>query len=183
MSLAWYCLQLEARLVLAAVFALSAAAKLRSATAVADFRRAAAALGGPRLPSDAPAVLAVVVPAGEAALAAALLLTASAAAALACAAVLLTGFAAVLTAALRRGESASCNCFGSSRHPVSRAQVVRNAVLTAVALLGLTGAVMRHGVQSIGLPALLVAVVAAGAAVWVVALWDDLAALFLPVRR
>lgn len=49
---------------------------------------------------------------------------------------LLAGFSAVLAAALRRGVTASCQCFGAGRDAVGRRHVVRNGVLLLGAAAG-----------------------------------------------
>ncbi|MFJ7630082.1 MauE/DoxX family redox-associated membrane protein [Streptomyces sp. NPDC097595] len=179
MSAVWYSAQLEARLVLALVFALSAAAKVRSPRAYGEFREAAVALGGPlvsRVITYGPSSLLAAVPAAEAALAVLLIAPATAAAALLGALALLLLFSLVLARAVRRGAQVACHCFGSSRAPVRGAQLLRNGLLMAMGCLGLAGAyadgAVRHPV-----PVLLVALVAAAALSWVVVLWDDLTEL------
>ncbi|WUW24423.1 hypothetical protein OG521_28145 [Streptomyces sp. NBC_01463] len=180
MSAVWFWAQLEARLVLAMVFALSAAAKVRSPRAYGEFREAAVALGGPlasRVIAFGPSSpLLTAVPAAEGALAVLLLAPATAATALMGALALLLVFSLVLARAVRRGTQVACHCFGSSRAPVRGAQLLRNGVLVVVACLGLAGT-YADGVVRHPAPALLVALVAAAALSWVVVLWDDLTEL------
>jgi hypothetical protein len=115
-----------AALALAAVFVRAAVAKLRDRPATA---KGFAALG-------LPAVAATVVPLAELALAVTLVLVPQWGAVFALA--MLAGFTAFLVLALRSGVHAGCNCFGSARQrPVSLADVVRNAVLAALAVLAL----------------------------------------------
>lgn len=147
-----------AAVLLSAVFAWAALAKaLRRAPTAAAF----AELGVP-----APGVLAVLVPAGEAVVAALLVLRPDVGAALALAA--LAAFTLVVVRALSRGAAGGCGCFGSRRaEPVSPADVVRNGFLAAFAAVA-TGT--NHLVRP-GVPAVLamVAVVAAAAGGQVVA--------------
>ncbi|NUR89819.1 MAG: methylamine utilization protein MauE, partial [Nonomuraea sp.] len=52
------------------------------------------------------------------------------------AAVLTAAFATAILLALRRGSAAVCRCFGVTAAPLSRAQIVRNLLLIAVAVTG-----------------------------------------------
>ncbi|WP_405656475.1 MauE/DoxX family redox-associated membrane protein [Streptomyces sp. RK9] len=56
------------------------------------------------------------------------------------AAALLTAFTVGIAAALRRGATAPCRCFGASSTPLGTPHLVRNAVLCALALAGALGA-------------------------------------------
>ncbi len=114
--------------VLAAVFALAAVAKLRDLNATADGFEA---LG---LPS--PAVFAAVIPLAEVGIVA-LLLIVPAAGAIA-ALVTLAFFTTFLVGRLRAGVRAPCACFGSARAlPLSGADVLRNVLLIGLALASL----------------------------------------------
>ena len=111
-------------LALAFVFALAGMAKLvrRDETAVA--------FEGLGLP--APEAFAIGVPVLELALV--VLLTVVPFVGAAVALVALAAFSGVLLRALRAGVTTGCNCFGSVRAaPISRADLVRNAVLAALA--------------------------------------------------
>lgn len=112
-------------LLLAAAFVRAAATKLaRPQQTEAGFR----ALGVPR-----PRILARAVPAVEL-VAAAALVAAPAVGGIA-AFVLLGAFTVVLVRAVSAGVTAPCTCFGSvSTEPVSRADVLRNALLAAAAV-------------------------------------------------
>lgn len=111
---------------LACVLAAAGGLKLADPVATGD---AYADLGLP-----APRVAAVALPVLEL-LVAALLVAAPVAGALA-ALVLLLGFSAFLAWHLLRGTEAPCNCFGQARaRPISGRDLVRNAVLGAVALV------------------------------------------------
>jgi uncharacterized membrane protein YphA (DoxX/SURF4 family) len=119
---------LVARLVLAAVLAVAALAKIRDAgatrTAITDF-------GGPA--ALAP-ILSVLVPAIELIVAGLLLPVATAAWAAVAAFVLLGFFTVVIALNLSRGRAPACNCFGAfSRQPVGARTLVRNGVLMALA--------------------------------------------------
>lgn len=117
-------LVLLARLGLAAVFAVAAAAKLADRTAFAE------TLERFRLPP----VAAPAVPAAELAAALLLLVPGCARVGAAAALVLLALFTAAIAATLRRGEQPDCGCFGaSSRTPVGPGTIVRNGALAAVA--------------------------------------------------
>lgn len=119
-----------AALVLAAVLAWAAVAKLRTRDATAAaFRR----LGLP-----APGVLAPGVPAAELGVAVGLVVVPGWAAAVALA--LLAAFTTVLVRALREGTGLGCGCFGSTVAPVSPVDLVRNAMLAACAVVALAAA-------------------------------------------
>lgn len=93
-------------------------------------------------------------------------------------AALSTVFAIAIAAAVRRGVTAPCRCFGASRAPLGPVHIVRNALLTAVSALGAIGSIG-------GTPTLAGAAVAAFAGLVLGALTialDDLVNLFRPVR-
>lgn len=118
-----------AALLLAGVFAGAGTAKLRRRAATARTFRAL------RLP--APGALAVAVPAAE--LGTAVLLVVAPVAGGVAALVALAAFTAVLVAALRRGDTVACGCFGSAgTDAVSAAELVRNALLAVAAAAALT---------------------------------------------
>ncbi|MFI0944308.1 MauE/DoxX family redox-associated membrane protein [Streptomyces sp. NPDC021020] len=170
-------LDVEARLVLALVFTVSAASKLRSRAAFAAFTTAVGRLAGVPAAYRRPA--AALLAAGEVLLAAGLLVPATAHLALALAAALLLAFTAALARALRAPEPVACNCFGPSDRPVSAAQLVRNGLLVALAASALAGGPgQAAGPADVGAGPLLVSLLGAVAAAGAVALWDDLAELF-----
>jgi hypothetical protein len=170
---------------LALVFATSAASKLRGRTALAEFTAAVGRLGA--VGADRARVLAVVVAAAEAlvavlfAVAAAVRSRPVAAVAFACSALLLAGFTVAIVAARRRGEAVPCRCFGPSRTPLGPQHVVRNAVLLLAAGIGLAAA----GGASRGAADPAELAVAAGAglvlALLVIAT-DEIVFLFQPAR-
>jgi hypothetical protein len=114
----------------AVVWALAAGGK------VVRHRETVTAFAGLELP--AAGALAVAVPAAELAVAAALLVRPAAGGAAGLC--LLVVFTAVIVRALARGVDTGCGCFGSRRpSPLGPADVVRNGLLAAFALLA-TGA-------------------------------------------
>ena len=115
-------------LLLAGLFVWAGAAKLA--------RPKATAAGFTALGVPAGATVARAVSFVELAVAATLLATPRAGAGVAL--VLLTAFTAFLARAVLSGIRAPCNCFGTGRaDPVSWADVVRNVMLIAVAVVGL----------------------------------------------
>jgi hypothetical protein len=120
---------------LAAVFGWSAVTKLTGRRAFTAFREATARLvPAPRRHTAAAAVAVV---SGEVAAAVALAFPATAPAGLVLALVLLTAFTVAVAAAIRRGSTASCNCFGHSARSVGPHHLVRNGFLLVVAGTGL----------------------------------------------
>ena len=120
--------EFAAAVVLAAVFALAGAAKLRRPSVTA---RSFADLGLP-----APGQLAIAVPVVELALAVGLVVVPPVAAALAL--LLLVAFTAVLVSAIRSGKQVGCGCLGSTRNdPVSAVEIVRNGMLAAAAVVAM----------------------------------------------
>lgn len=147
-------LGMAAAAVLSGTFAWAGAAKLgRTAEVAAGF----AALGL-RLPG----ALARGVPVVELVLAVALL--AAPAAGGAAALGLLAGFSTVLVRALRRGVEVPCACFGQvAGPPLSWFDVVRNALLAALALLALTAGLVPRVPGFVAAAAVLLTTLAAAA--------------------
>jgi hypothetical protein len=132
------------------VFAFSAVAKLAGKGAFAAFRLATARL--------VPAVsglarpLSVAVVGVEVAVAVLLAVPATARTGLVLALVLLSAFTVAITAALRRGETASCNCFGRATTPMGVRHLVRNGLLLTVAGIGLVAGIgARTGAEVPGM--------------------------------
>lgn len=159
---------------LVAVFAWSATTKLAGRGAFAAFRQATARLV-PALRRHA-AGAAVAVVCGELATAVALAIPATVLVGLAFALVLLTAFAVAVATAIRRGSTASCNCFGRSAQPLGTHHLVRNAFLLAVAVGGLVAEV--SGPADADLAGLVLAGAAATALAALVINADALADLF-----
>ena len=163
---------LACRVAVGLVFACSALSKLRGRAAYADFVGSVRALVPAADRGGAP-VLAGVVVAAELAVAAGMLPTAVYRPALVLAGLLLLAFGVALALAIRRRVQVPCRCFGATSEPPGRPQLVRNAGLLAVALLGAVvpaGAVAAGGAVTAGFTGIVVAVLAVGA--------DDLAVLF-----
>lgn len=70
-----------------------------------------------------------------------------------CSIVLLVVFSATLLRVLQRGVRTSCNCFGRSARPVTKYDVLRNAILIGASILGLWAQGVATG-QIVGLAAL-----------------------------
>ncbi len=168
-------LAVVARCLIGVVFVLSAAGKLRSRTAFAEFARSGRALtgallGGRPIGRVAGLWVGAAVVTAEIAVVALLAVTATSRAGFALAIVLLLGFTAGLLAEMRRGTRTPCRCFGSSSTPIDRRHIVRNAALIALS---------AAGVAAGPIPLLHPAAAAAGAVLaLVVARLDDLAELF-----
>lgn len=150
------------RLVLGAVFALSAGGKF------ADSAAARKAVGDFGVPLRWVPVVAVALPVVEAVLAVTLLLPWTALIAGVVALLLLGVFTAAIGRLLAQGKRPACSCFGAvSTAPIGVGTLVRNGVLIGIAAVVVAGALVRPGTPA-GLPAdhiagsLLIAVLAAG---------------------
>ena len=135
---------LIARLVLAAVFAVAAVAKLRdrpgTAFTLEDFGLA------PRLAAPG----ALLLPLAELTVAVLLLPDATAAAGAIGAVVLLGAFTAAITVNLAQGRRPDCNCFGQIHsEPVGPVTLIRNAVLAALAVFVLAGGEADAGASAL----------------------------------
>jgi hypothetical protein len=140
-----------AALVLAAVFARAAQAKLGDRAGTAE---TFAALG-------LPGAAATAVPAVELAVAIGLVLVPGWSGIVALA--LLAGFTAFLWRALRAGVTVGCNCFGRARSaPISGVELVRNALLGGLAVVA--GTASGPEVPGVGAVLAVAAAVAAGVA-------------------
>ena len=136
-------------LALAVVLGWAAVAKARRGQATAESFRA---LG-------VPAPLARVLPVIELVLALGLVVVPAPAAA--AAALLLVVFTLVLLRAIGEGVTVGCNCFGSTRsEPVSSVEILRNALLLALAVVATGG---RAGTPSLESVVLVTTAVALGA--------------------
>jgi methylamine utilization protein MauE len=92
---------------------------------------------------------------------------------------LLVAFMIGTVTALRRGVRTPCRCFGMSTTPLGLRQVVRNAVLTAVAACGAVASVSTYGpIDPAGAAVAAVAGLVLGGLVTAA---DDLVELFRPV--
>jgi hypothetical protein len=124
----------QARLALSAVFLLSAAGKLLPGAGRAGFRTAVEAFG--LVPPRWSRLVVGLVIGAESAVAIALWAAGPSRGALAAAAGMLLLFAALLWRGVRRGIAVPCACFGPSRSPVHLAEVWRNLLLAAIAVVG-----------------------------------------------
>lgn len=121
-----------ARVVLATVFLVSAAAKLRSVAAFEAFGLQLRDWTGWPQPLGLAAAVALVT--AEVAVPVLLAAPSTAMAGLTLSATLLAVFSAGIATALRRGISSPCRCFGSSAAPLSTRHLVRNGVLLSITL-------------------------------------------------
>lgn len=160
---------LLARAVLAAVFALAAAAKL------ADRDGGRTALLEFGVPAGLVAPLTLALPAAEVALAGLLLPAATAPYAALASIALLALFTAVLARALRAGRAPACRCFGAlSRGPTGRGAIVRNCLLAALAAAICADGLLAGGAPSFAVaspPATLLLALAGGSTVALAAAW------------
>ncbi|MFF8957136.1 MauE/DoxX family redox-associated membrane protein [Streptomyces sp. NPDC014894] len=170
---------LACRILLFGVFLAALVGKVRGRAAFREFAASIVALR--LLPARASRAVAIAVTAAEAVIAALLVPNATAPLGLALAVLLLLAFTAGIVLALRRGRSAPCRCFGASVTPLGPVHVVRNLLLAAAGVAGLTAAVAG---AAGGLPPHAaggaVASVAALVILLLVVRLDDLVALFAP---
>jgi hypothetical protein len=82
--------------------------------------------------------------------------------------------------AVRAGTTATCRCFGSRGGRLSAVHVTRNALLTAVATLATVLSLAAPGAPD--LPGIALATAAAVLLSLLIRYWEDLAAVFVPVR-
>jgi thiol-disulfide isomerase/thioredoxin len=135
---------LIARLVLAAVFAAAAAAKLADRRGT---RKAVTDFGAPERTAGA---LAIGLPLAELMVAGLLLPARTAALGALGALLLLAIFSAALAWNLARGRSPDCHCFGQLRStPASWRTLARNAVLMGVATLALVGTIVAEPIGAV----------------------------------
>jgi uncharacterized membrane protein YphA (DoxX/SURF4 family) len=127
----WFVL-VTARLLLAGVLLVAGVSKLRSPSALREF---AASVHGLGLAQGRFAVtLSVAVGTVEVGVAGLLVTPRLTLSGLGCASLLLLAFTAVVWHALRRGNTASCRCFGSSGGQFRRDHLWRNILLSALAV-------------------------------------------------
>lgn len=164
------------RVFVAVLFGAAAAAKLSSRRARVELVASVRAFRVVPARWAPPAVAAVI--AAELTVAALAVTPGGARAGLIGAAVVLTGFAAVIAAAVRRGIAAPCRCFGTASRPVGASHVVRNATAAVLAAAAAVAAPDRSpAALELALGTLGGAVAAA-----LVLRFDDLVELFGPIR-
>jgi hypothetical protein len=164
------------RCLLLVVFAVAALGKVRGGDRVTAFRRATADL----MPAAArrhAGHLAVAVVGAELIVAVLLAVPVTAAAGLAAGLALLAAFTVAVTAALRRGGSAPCHCFGTRAGRLGARHVVRNAILLLVAATGLLSELANPGAPTEPLGLVLAGATAAVLALLVLS-FDPLVELF-----
>lgn len=165
-------LALGCQVLLGGVFAVSSGSKLHSRAAFADFTAATARLTGAHAARAFRFAVAVV--AVEVVVVLALCTPWLARWGFVAAAGLLAVLTAAIVRSLRRGQRATCRCFGVSDAPLGTLHVARNAVLAALCALGVAA-----GAASTPDPGVAcVAVAAALAGVVLVVRLDDVAGLF-----
>jgi uncharacterized membrane protein YphA (DoxX/SURF4 family) len=121
---------LAARVALAVVFVVAAAAKLAD---LRGTRTSVAALG---IPAPAARLVGTALPVVELSVASALLIPDTARIGAVAAAVLLSVFSGAIAVNLARGRRPACNCFGQLRsQPIGVPTLIRNLALLGLALL------------------------------------------------
>jgi hypothetical protein len=166
-------LEVALRTVLAVVFGVAFASKIRTRAAFAEFARSLGDVGWLRGRSRRAAAGAI--PAAEAGTALLLVPPATAAWGFGAAAARLAAFTAVTASGVARGQRIRCRCFGAGASQIGPAQIARNVVLLALALAGLGLEPVSHG--GVSAAGLVLAIGLALPAGLVLVRWDDLAAL------
>ncbi|MEU0629262.1 MauE/DoxX family redox-associated membrane protein [Streptomyces sp. NPDC005989] len=164
------------RVLLGLVFLCSALSKTRGAAAYRDFRDAVGWLAPALRRHTAPVAVAVVT--AEAAVIVMLAVPATVVAGFALAAVLLLAFTTGLVAALRRGVSTACHCFGPGDGRLAPRHVVRNLALATVALAGTATALNTPHIGAAPSARLLLTAGVAAVLALITVTLDDLANLF-----
>lgn len=168
-------LEFGCRVLLGGVFAVSIGSKLLPRAAFADFVAATARLTGAGVRRAKP--LAVASVAAEVAVVIALVVPALVPWGFAVGIGLLGVFSAAIAGSLRRGQRASCRCFGASSSPLGAQHVVRNVVLVAFGALGIIAS-LRGETSPLELGPACVVAFAALIGVALTARLDDLIGLF-----
>ncbi|MEU0396133.1 MauE/DoxX family redox-associated membrane protein [Streptomyces sp. NPDC006208] len=175
-----YYIGLAARLLLVLVFAAAAAGKSWRRGSFDAFGSSLTALRLFPRRLSAPVAVATVV--AEAVTAVLLAVPATAGAGLALALVLLGAFVAGILAARRGGRQVPCRCFGATSMPLGIPHVIRNALLAAVAVVGLAAMASTSAPGSVHPGGLAIAGVTAAVGALMVVRMDDLLAL-APIAR
>ncbi|MBC6461736.1 MauE/DoxX family redox-associated membrane protein [Actinomadura sp. HBU206391] len=169
---------LAGRCVIGSVFLIAAVGKLRDRSSRDGFHSAVSAV----VPGVRFARLGLVVLAVEFTVAILVVPAATAGWGLGMAAGTLLAFSVALWSVLRRGVPVSCHCFGRSAMPVSRAHVLRNTVLLAIAV---AGSIAHADAADVALHPGGAVIAVTGALVVIIGVLftDDLASLFAPTSR
>jgi hypothetical protein len=165
-------LAIACRVLVATVFAVSAASKLNGRASFDAFARATERLAG----RAGTRVVALVVVALECTVPMLVAYDATAFAGLLVAALLLSAFSVAIVRALHRGAQAPCRCFGRSERPLGRRHLARNGLLIGVALAGVTAESVRDAPLHGG--GVVVAVAGGLLTALIVVLLDDVVELF-----
>ncbi len=161
----------------AVVFAISAAGKLRTSAVRAAFRRSVADMAV--LPARAVGPVATAVPIAEAATVVLLVVLPTATIGCVLALGLLAAFTTAIGFVLSRGTRAACLCFGTTERPYRPRHLVRNVLLAAAAV---AGAVLSD--QPTDAPAALIAIATGAVTALVLVTLDELLDLFsTPAHR
>lgn len=170
------------RVLLAGVFVLALASKVRGRASFEAFAASIRALG--LLSGAGSAVAAYALVGAEASVVLLLVFPPTVLPGLAAAGATLTVMTAGILAALRRGRRGPCRCFGASDAPLGPVHVVRNLLLIGGAAAGLVAGLAPAGAGSPAHPAgLALAAVGAAVGVLIVVRLDDLADLFIAPSR
>jgi hypothetical protein len=139
------------RVLLGIVFAIACIGKVRSAAAFNAFAESLRDLGW--LTGSARRAVAVAIPASEGAVVILLAWPATASWGFAAGLSLLGALTIGAGIAIGRGQRVECRCFGSTAKPMGATELIRNGILIAVALAGLTaGLSAQHGpVSAVGM--------------------------------
>ncbi|GAA3514868.1 methylamine utilization protein MauE [Streptosporangium album] len=170
-------LMITCQALLAGVFVIALAGKVRGRAALDEFVASIVALG--MFPRARSVVAAYAVLGAEAVVILALVLPYTLLLGFVAATALLIVLTAGISAALRRGRRAPCRCFGASVTPLGRTHVVRNLVLTAVGCVGLAAGAAAGDAGSAAHPAgVVLALATAAVGALIVVRLDDLIGLF-----
>jgi hypothetical protein len=171
--------ELGCRALLGVVFAVAVVGKARSRAAFKAFVDSLAAFGW--LPAGRRRLVAIMVVVVEAITVVLVAVPVTAAAGLALAGGTLAAFTASAWRQARIGRPVRCRCFGTDGGEFGSAQLVRNGLLLATAIVGLVAAALA-GTGPVAVPGAALAVALGALAGLLVTRWDDLAFVFGPVR-
>ncbi|MFF5208841.1 MauE/DoxX family redox-associated membrane protein [Streptosporangium sp. NPDC000396] len=172
-------LMIACRALLAGVFLIALAGKIRGRVAFDEFVASIVALG--MFPRAGSTAAAYAVLGAEAVVILSLALPSTVLLGFAAAMALLIALTTGILAAMRRGRRAPCRCFGASATPLGTAHVARNLVLLLAGGAGLTAGAVAGGDGAGAHPVgIALALVAAAVGVLIVVRLDDLLSLFTP---
>jgi hypothetical protein len=170
-------LMIACQALLAGVFVIALAGKVRGRAALDEFVASIVALG--MFPRARSVVAAHAMLGAESVVILSLALPYTVLVGFAVATALLIVLTAGISVAMRRGRRAPCRCFGASVTPLGRAHVARNLVLVAVGCVGLVAGAVAGDAGSAAHPAgVALALTGAAVGVLIVVRLDDLMGLF-----